>query len=590
MIEMPEAPTAPLTLRRPNRWRWVIGIAVVALVIATSAAVAILITGRSADATVLGYVPDQTIVYGEVRMDLPGDQRRAVGEFLSKFPGFQDQAALETKLDQVLDDLVKKVSNGDQTYTTDIKPWFGGELAFSEGPLPPAASLSSGDGSSALASVRTLALVSVKDAAGAQAWFDAAFAKAGAKTTTETYNGAPLTLFEAARGFQPAFALVDRKVVVAGDIASVKAAVDTKGAGGFANEPGPKAALAASTGDHVGFVYVALRPLFDWSNAPNKVTSGSGGSALTLSDTILKALPEWGAYALRFEGDAVVMEATAPKAETALGPTENRTSSLIEHIPSSAIVAGVTDDFGTTLKQSRDLYRTEPAFKSVLDGLDQALGLVGGADAALGWAGDTAMVITVADGTPEGGLIVAPTDKAAATHLFTSLRSFIAIGGAQQGITVKDETYNGTTITIVDLGDLTKLTGNAVGPSGLNGIKLPTGRIEIAYAITDAIAVVGSGPGFVKHVLDTTKDTSLASNERYTKLADRAGKGTGTAFVDIAAIRGLVEKFAVDSGADPAAIARYESDVKPFLAPFDVMFASGSRGELNRSLVYITVR
>ena len=111
----PTATTAPLAAvvatkppRRPrSRFRWAISIAVVALIIATTAAVAAVITGRSADATVLGYVPDDTVSYTEVRLDLPGDQRRAVGEFLSKFPGFADQAALESKLDEVLDDLVK---------------------------------------------------------------------------------------------------------------------------------------------------------------------------------------------------------------------------------------------------------------------------------------------------------------------------------------------------------------------------------------------------------------------------------------------------------------------------------------------------
>ena len=52
-------------------------------------------------------------------------------------------------------------------------------------------------------------------------------------------------------------------------------------------------------------------------------------------------------------------------------------------------------------------------------------------------------------------------------------------------------------------------------------------HVEIAYAVTDQVVVIGSGPGFVKHVLDTTKDTSLASNDRYKSLADRAGTGTG---------------------------------------------------------------
>jgi hypothetical protein len=90
-------------------------------------------------------------------------------------------------------------------------------------------------------------------------------------------------------------------------------------------------------------------------------------------------------------------------------------------------------------------------------------------------------------------------------------------------------------------------------------------------------------------VLDTTKATSLASDPQYQKLADRAGAGTSSAFVDIAAIRGMVEKAMVS--ADPASKAKYESDVKPFLVPFDALFASSSTGgDLTESVVYITVK
>ncbi|MEA2619915.1 MAG: hypothetical protein QOC97_688, partial [Chloroflexota bacterium] len=559
---------------RRSRARWTITIAIIALVIAASAAVALLITGRSSNATVLGYVPEGATMYGEVRLDLPGDQRLAVGAFLSKFPGFADQSSLETKLNEVLDDLVKGATQQTQTYTTDIKPWFGGELAFAVGPLPPPASVSSGD-TSAMSAVRMLALVSVKDPGAAQAWLDAAVAKSGSKTTSETYNGATLSVLEAVGGVQPAYALIDGKVAAIGDIASVKGAVDTKGAGAFSKEDGPKAALASSTGDHVGFMYVALRPLMDWSSALSKLQPTQPGSTpLTVGDSLLKAVPDWGAFALRFQSSAIVLEASTPSAATPLGPTENRVSSLVEHIPSNAIVASITNDYGKTIKQALDLYRAEPSLKSIFDQIDTALGLVGGTDAAIGWAGDTAIVVTVPDATPEAGLIVAPTDKAAAQHLFTSLRSFIEIGGAQQGITVRDETYNGTTITTVDVGDIAKLS-QVTGPEAAI---LPSGHIEIAYAITDNVVVLGSGPGFVKHVLDTTVDTSLASNARYKTLADQAGAGTGTRFVDVAAIRALAEKFAADAKVDPAALARYKSDVKPFLLPFDVLFASGTTG------------
>ena len=575
--------------RRRRRARWAIGAAVIAIVLGTSAGVAALITGQSSASTVLGYAPAGTLVYGEVRLDLPGDQRRAVGEFLSKFPGFADQAALDTKLDEALDELVKSASKGDQSYTANIKPWFDGELAFSVGPLPPGSSLTNGD-LSAMGSFRGLALLSIKDAVGAQAWFDAAIAKSGEKTTTEAYNGTTLTVFAETGGVKAALAIVDGKVAVAGDIASVKAAVDTKGASTFASESGPKAAIDSATSDHVGFMYVGLRPLLDWSNDVSKsLPAPSGIGASSLGAAMLKAVPDWGAFWLRLEGDAVVLEAIAPKPETAIGPTENRTSAIVEHIPASAMVASISNDYGKTLKQAFDLYKAEPSLKPMLDQLEAALGLVGGADGALGWAGDSAVVINVADGTPEAGLLVAPTDKATADRLFTTLRSLIALGGAQQGITIRDETYNGTTITIVDAGALSRL----LGPTGAapGSFPMPTGNLEIAYAVTDKVVVIGSGSAFVKHVLDTTNATSLASSDRYRKLADRAGNGIGTTYVDITAIRELIEKAAADGTADATALAKYQTDVKPFLTPFDALVASGSvNGDLTRSVIFITVK
>lgn len=371
----PAVPVVPASApRRGGRLRWAAAIAVVALVVAATTVVAALITGQSANATVLGYVPPGTIVYGEVRLDLPGDQRRAVGEFLSKFPGFADQAALDTKLDEVLDEFVKSVSNGDQTYTTDIKPWFDGEVAFSLGPLPPASSLTADP--SSMKGLRALLLLSIKDPTAAQAWFDAAITKSGAKTTTETYGGATLTVAAEGAGPSAAFALLDGKVAVVGDVVSVKAAVDTKGASGFAGEPGPKAALGSANGDHVGFMYVALRPLLDWSTELSKlVPSNAGGAAgaagAALSSSMLKAIPDWTAFWLRVASDAVVMEATAPKPETSTGPTDDRTSAITEHIPSSAIVVSISHDLGATLKQTLALYASEPGVKEMLDQLDQ---------------------------------------------------------------------------------------------------------------------------------------------------------------------------------------------------------------------------
>ena len=91
-----------------------------------------------------------------------------------------------------------------------------------------------------MSSFRALTLLSVTDPVAAQAWFHAAITKNGATTTQQSYDGATLTLFEKTGGLQPAFAIVDGKVAVAGDLTSVKAAVDTQGNGGFANGARPE--------------------------------------------------------------------------------------------------------------------------------------------------------------------------------------------------------------------------------------------------------------------------------------------------------------------------------------------------------------
>jgi hypothetical protein len=302
-----------------------------------------------------------------------------------------------------------------------------------------------------------------------------------------------------------------------------------------------------------------------------------------MSDSLLKLIPDWAAYWLRFDTDALVMEAAVPRPASAPGPTENRASKIGEHVPATAIFASTVNDVGKNLKQVLDAYRADPSLKSTIDQLDQGLALVGGEDAAFGWAGDSAIVVNGVDGTPEGGLIVAPTDAAAAQKLFTAIRAFIAIGGAQQGITVSDQDYNGTTITTVDLGDVSKLAGG-----GVQAFALPVGNVQIAYAVTDQVVVIGSSPGFVKHVLDTTPSTSLASSESYKRLVGRSGTGTGTTFVDISAIRDMAEK--AMKASDPAAFDRYTTEIKPFLDPFDALIASGSvSDDLARSVIIVTV-
>jgi hypothetical protein len=582
---------APVSALRRRPVRWPVAIALIALVLAVSAFVGILVTGRAPDARVLGYVPDGTIVYGEARLDLPGDQRLALASFLSKFPGFADQSAIESKLSELMDRFVGGVTNGDQAYTSDIQPWFDGEVAFAVGPLPDPAAMSGGS-TTAMDQARFLVLVSIKDEPGVTAWFKGEAGKSGVTMTDEPYGGANLAVLSDADGHTGAYAVLDGKVAVVGDVASVKAAVDTQGKGPFAAEPNPRAALDATDSSHLGFVYVDTAALFDWSTKAVQAAGPSAAPDLDLTSGALRAmLPDWEGFALRVEGDAVVLEAAADRPDTTVGPNDNRASSLADHVPASALLVGIGHDVGAALVDTLDLYRSQPSTKSLTDGVDQAAGLLGGVDGAIGWVGDAGYVVNQSDGGLEAGLVIAPTDRAAADRAFTSLRTLLAIGGSAAGVSVHDEPYAGATITTIDLGDLVGLLGRAgVTPDQLGaGMTLPTGHVEIAYAVSDQVVAIGSGPSFVKHILDTTAATSIASTDRFRSLTSRIGSGTGITYLDIAAVRGLIET--AMAGADPSAVPSYEQDVKPFLAPFDALIESSSiKGTVSGTKVIITVK
>lgn len=592
-------PTTPVAASpaggtRGGRARWFVALGGGVAVVAATAAIVLALVGKAPASTVVGYVPSGSVMYAEARLDLPGDQRQQLGGFLSKFPGFADQSTLQSKLEQTLDKLVAKATSDQQTYTKDIEPWFGGQLGLAVGALPDAAALApstgGGSASNAADAARVLVVLSVKDATGATAWFAKVTTDSHTATTTESYGGTTITKATDPRD-PGAWALVDGKVAVIGDITSVKAAIDTHGSGGFASEAGPKAALAAPTADHVGFVYADTAKLYDWSSQmgtamAQRLGAGSSLAPTALSSTLRAYLPDWAAGWLRFEGDALVIDGASAHPASRLGPTQDRTSDVVKHVPGTALVAAVSHDVGATLLQALDVYRAEPSLKDAVTQLEDKLRLVGGAPAALGWIGDTAFVVDrTGDTSADAGIVILPTDAKAARNLSTSLSAFLGLAGAQQGVTIRTEDHAGTTISIVEASGL---FDGAQSP-GTGAANLPSGPLTVAWAVTDQVAVVGLSPAFVERVLDTTDATSLASNARYGALTSRVGAGVGGAWLDLAGIRSLLEGLA--GQADASALKDYQANVEPYLAPFDALAASSSvGGDVDRSTLVITVK
>ena len=574
---------------RRDRVRWLAAAGIVALIVGVTAMATLTLTGSSPTSTVAGYVPADSVAYGELRLDLPGDQRQEVGEFLSKFPGFADQAALETKLDEVLDRLLSESTDGKQTYSRDIKPWFDGELAFSMGPLPEGAT----DANAATDTPRVVVLLSIKDEALARTWFTNAFTEMGVTTVPEPYEGVELLTFtnpEEASG-RAAFAIVGGKVAMVGDIDSVKAAIDTAGSSPMSTSDEFVAAKSAMPGDDLGFVFVDLRTIMD---AALEMTE-SLASAPPMSDTLTALVPEWASFRLRVEGDALVMDSAMPHVEAAPGPGENDANGVAAYAPPSTLALAAGNDLGATLNETVALYRSDPAMAEAFKSIDEAAGLLGGLEASVGWMGDTGLVIARDGDSVEGGIVSIPADAAAGAQFLTTLRTFATLAGGQAGITVREEQHAGTVITIIDLGSAEDLAALAAGLGGVPipddaTTQLPEGNIEISYAATDGVVVIGGSPDFVKHVLDAGAGESLADDARYTSLVARVGVShTGVNFVDIAAVRGLVESHL--SEATPEERAEYEESIKPFLTPFDAFIAAGViEDSLDEQHAVITVK
>jgi hypothetical protein len=560
---------------RRSGLRWAIALGGLAVVVAITVAILALASGKPTLSIAVGYMPNDTVQYGEYRLDLPGDQRQKLAAFLSKLPGFADQSAVQPKLYEVFDRIVAAASSNSQTFTADIEPWFGGQIAT--GSRAPGAALTgvAADGPSLAGASVPLVVITIKDQAKANAWVQKTIGAAapGENVATTAYNGATLYSLHGL-----AVAVTD-KVLLGGGETTVKAAIDSNGKGTLAQDPEFKAAFATVTRDYVGFSFMDYRAFVD-SFVAMAAPSGALDST-TIDDALLPLIPAWISGDLRFEDDAIVGEGAFPSVDIGFA-AKNRTSPLAGHVPPSTLYYGEFHDVGAVLKAFLAKLRAIPELTTGFSQIDQAAGLVGGIDGVTGWWGDMAIAIgTDADGQLTGGLLITPTDAAAAKRTFDTLKSFAVIGGAQAGVTLRDEQHGDTTVTVIDFSAATGASGG-----------LPPGvKAEIAYAVTDQVVVIGYGASYVNAVLDAGPGPSLAEDARYKALLGRVGaENLGVSYLDVQGIRALVEPWA-KSMVPADAWAQYEKEYRPYLEPLDAYISSShSDGGLNRLPMAFTVK
>ena len=547
-------PVAP----KSRRLRWAIALGFVAIVAIVGTAGAFVLSGAGAATQSLtaAYAPKGTVSFTVLRTDLPGDQHQKLADFMSHFPGFGDRAQFDTEIDNTLNKLVSSVSP-DLTYTSGFKPWMQGEISIavvsvgSLGTGTSAISQAIGSGGLDAGTLQTaaagvppnvVALVALKDRTAAEAFVSSEVTKSGQAFTSSTYAGATLYTATGASGTGAAYAFTDN-VLLLGTPDGVKASLDAKSKGSLASEDNYKSAMKSLSGDSISIYYVAENALIRQEMA----AMPSGGSALPQDavNLLLDNVPAWMAGQVRAESDHLLIETTLPRSSSMPTPG-NHASALASVVPGSTVGLFELHSIGSLVTTALDTLSAQNApteLRNQINTIKTALAGFGGLD----WLGDGAAVITKSGSTYDGGVVVKTTDAKTANDKLSLLRTLVAASGGS--VATHDETYKGVTIT----------TLQTSGDSGLQtGMTL---NASVAFAAKDDLIIAGTDVAFVKSMIDTTADNSLAASDTYkTALAAAGANNAAAAYVDIPTIDASL------SAALPASYAGFfTANIKPYL-------------------------
>ena len=554
---------------------------VVVLAVAIGLVAGMTLTNRTgAGSGAASYVPADAAAYYELRLDLPGDQRAALRSFLSHFPLLEVDKYLTDQIDRQLDQLSSAAPSG-YRYSTDVKPWFDGRLAFALVRYPtlvPNATTAVPD---------VLALVGVKDATAAGTLSDrvrADLTKAGATITSTSHSGVTIWSAKPASGStqttpgmpqQFAWAITADQLIGATTADLVGDALDSHS--GAAPSLASRDEFSAGVGrlptDRVFTLSIDLKTVL--TQLQKDVASAQPSAAAILPQIAAQA-PTFEILGGRFENDRFVMDSTATLPQAAPANTDRGLAAMV---PGDAIYFSDAGDVGAKLASYVTYLKSAMAASgaSASPGLDQIESALGGDFGSfVSWMGDTAVVAGDTDSTPWVGLISKPTDAQAARNKLLQLQTLLQLASRSGGPRVEVSTadHAGTQITTLKFDDASGST--------------PAWASSVQYAVTDQRVVIGSGTSFVGRVLDTQSSGSLAANARFSAALDSVGgtPNTGDVWLDLTALRTALEPLVP---ADSKTV--YETSIKPWVAPFDYVVAAGKGdGQRLNSRVAIVVK
>jgi hypothetical protein len=547
---------ASATPARRGLWRWSVALlATVLMVVVGSGLVAFAQSGAGASRGP-AFLPADTSVYVEGRLDMPDGQADAMAEFMSAFPGFADMGSFQMIFEQALDGLMSEATYGEYSYTDDLMALMTGEVGVGILDLAGAAMMESQP-------PPVLAGVAVSDAAAASEFISGlAQSETGAELVEEPY-GATSILSDA----ENAIAVAGDWVLMAPTVDLVKTGIDVLSgeAPSLADDADFSKAWARVPAAHIVAAYMDFESLAPLMDLASQAAAGQTGMTIDLEGLSEQLPTDMVAYLIA-EGDRMTLEAFITPSEQTPGMTVGE-SDLAARFPNDTQLYVETRELGATLATTIGglLATMDEQAAADMAPLEDMFGVP--LPELLDFVSDASVGASLSSDGLWLGIAAEVTDEELANDRVERILSIVRLLGA--GLGGEDAPEISVDETVIGDTDVTTIT---LPIEAVTGGQLPiTIPDTLSVAISDGTLLIGLGD-FVENALTQAEADSLAASPEYVDALGEDTSNLGLVYANIGSFLGMIDPLL-------ATMAPEWADIAPYATALDRIIAVGTVDE-----------
>ena len=208
--------------------------------------------------------PSDSVFYVNIYLQPSTGQQMNLGGLIGRLPGFADEASLDEKVDQVVENLLGATGLG-LDYQEQIKPWLGSQIAVAGWPV---------DGDEA--APEAVFIVEVKDRELAETALGDFAGNSGLSFAGETYQGVEMQVAE-----NGAYAFVGEMLVIGESSAGIEAVVGVdSGGASLADRDDFRTTMDGLPADHLASAFVDLAAVAQATDTAEQLSAFSTGKSV----------------------------------------------------------------------------------------------------------------------------------------------------------------------------------------------------------------------------------------------------------------------------------------------------------------------